>query len=162
MVASLLSLSRFVLALLIFYEILHQENYRLASILILLAALTDFLDGFVARKFERETPIGAHLDHVSDKFFVLLVLTALLFKGRVEAIQLFLIAFREIGITLLRFYGLAGAVNRWGKLKTVTEFAALFLLCLFPFGGYLLLWVAVILAYLSAFFYLKKPAKVGL
>ncbi|RTZ59703.1 MAG: hypothetical protein DSZ31_03425 [Gammaproteobacteria bacterium] len=160
MVASLLSLSRFIFAFLIFYEILYQENYYFASFLIILASLSDFLDGFVARHFERETPVGAQLDHISDKVFVLLVLVAFFSKSRVEPIQLSLIAFREIGITFLRFYGFAGPVNVLGKLKTVTEFLALFLLCFHPLLGNLFLWFAIFLAYISAFFYLRRPVKV--
>lgn len=157
MVASLLSFSRFIFAFLVFYEIIYQENYYLASFLIILASFSDFLDGFVARHLEQETQVGAHLDHISDKVFVILVLVAFFSEGRVGLVQLSLIAFREIAITFLRFYGFAGPVNFLGKLKTVVEFFALFLLCFNPLLGNLLLWIAIFLAYISAFFYFKRP-----
>jgi len=162
MIASLLSLSRFPLALLVFYEVAVAGSGMAAAFLILLGTLTDFLDGWVARNFGQKTRIGAHLDHIGDKFFVLLTLTAFYLKGDVGFLPLLLLAFREISITLLRFYGLVGSVNGLGKLKTTVEFLSLVTLCLEPNLGKALLWVAVFLAYLSAVFYIKRPLRVGL
>ncbi len=161
MLASLLTLSRFVLALWVFYTVVQQGRYSFASFLIGVGAITDFLDGWVARRFNQKSSLGAQLDHIGDKFFVLVVLTAFYLTGRVELLPVLLLAVREILIALLRFYGLAGGVNGFGKLKTAVEFLALLLLCYSPFWGNLLLWLAVLLAYLSAFLYIKNPVRVG-
>ena len=161
MFASLLTLSRFLLALWVFHEVVQQGRYSFASFLIAMGALTDFLDGWVARRFGQSSRLGAHLDHIGDKFFVVVVFTAFDLTGRVDFLPLMLLAVREVLIALFRFYGLAGAVNGFGKVKTAAEFAALLLLCYNPFWGNLLLWVAVFLAYCSAVLYLKKPLRVG-
>ena len=161
MVATFLSVSRFFLATLIFYEIYYQKKYLLSAFLIIIGAITDFLDGWIARNFKQKTQLGAQLDHIGDKFFVLLALLALYLTHRVELLPLLLLAVREIGITLLRFYGFASSVGTWGKVKTTVEFLALFFLCAEPFLGEILLWFAVFLAYLSGFLYLKIPQRVA-
>ncbi|NPB05722.1 MAG: CDP-alcohol phosphatidyltransferase family protein [Aquificae bacterium] len=161
MLASLLSLSRLFLALWAFYEV-YQRKFSEAAVLIAVGALTDLLDGWVARSFGQQTRLGAHLDHLVDKFFVLTVLLGFYLTGTVDLLPLLLLAFREVSVSLLRFYGLAQPVNVWGKVKTSVEFLALFFLCLDPRLGNLLLWVAVGLAYLSAALYLKLPIRVGL
>ena len=154
--ASILSVSRFLLGIAVFYEILHRKWFE-SSILIGLGAVTDFLDGWIARNFNQKTDIGAHLDHIGDKFFVLLSLVAFYITGKVELLPLLLLAVREISITLLRFYGLASSVSFFGKVKTTVEFSALIVLPYQSEIGNLLLWVSIFLAYLSALLYIKKP-----
>ncbi len=160
MLASLLSLSRFPIALMVFY-LIAEKKFFAASFAIALGALTDFLDGLVARRRKQESRIGAQLDHIGDKFFVLTVLFALYLVERVELIPLLLLAFREVSVSFLRFYGLAQPTNFLGKLKTTFEFISLFVLCLEPQVGRFLLWVSVVLAYLSAVLYIRKPVKAG-
>ena len=160
MFASLLTLLRFLLAFPVFYAI-YTGKELLAVALISAGAITDFLDGWVARRFAQSSRLGAQLDHIGDKLFVLLTLTAFYLSGEIEFLSLLLLAVREILITLFRFYGLAGSVNGWGKLKTLTEFLSLLFLCVEPAVGKVLLWVSVILAYLSAALYIGKPVKVG-
>jgi len=101
------------------------------------------------------------LDHIGDKFFVLLVLTGFYISGKVEILPLILLAIREISITLLRFYNLASPVSFLGKLKTTWEFLSLTVLCYSKELGNLLLWSSIFLAYLSAFLYIRKPVKVN-
>jgi len=101
------------------------------------------------------------LDHIGDKFFVLLVLTGFYISGKVEILPLILLAIREISITLLRFYNLASPVSFLGKLKTTLEFLSLTVLCYSKEWGNLLLWSSIFLAYLSAFLYIRKPVKVN-
>jgi CDP-diacylglycerol--glycerol-3-phosphate 3-phosphatidyltransferase len=149
----------FFLGIFTFYEIYYQKKYVLSAYLIVLGALTDFLDGWIARNFKQKTRLGAQLDHIGDKFFVLLVLFAFYLTKRVEFLPLLLLTIREIGITLLRFYGLASSVSFLGKIKTTVEFLALFFLCTEPFIGKILLWLSVFLAYLSGFMYIKLPQK---
>jgi len=159
MLASALSLLRFLLALLTFHAIL-QNKFKIALALIVLAALTDFLDGWVARKLNQKTEIGAHLDHIGDKVFVLIALVAFYMKSFVGFLPLFLLLLREVAITLLRFQGLAAPVNYIGKLKTVVEFFSLTFLCVDPKLGNFLLWLSVLLAYLSAYLYVSRPISV--
>ncbi len=158
MFPSLITASRVVFAVFAFKEIMEKKFFG-AAVFVALGALTDFLDGYLARKMGKKTSFGAHFDHISDKFFVLLVLTGFFLKGVVGLLPLALLAVREVGITLLRIYGLAGGVNTFGKLKTAVEFAALIALCLNPQMGKPLLWLAIILAYLSAYEYIRPRLK---
>jgi len=156
MLASTVTLSRVILAFLAFHDILHKKLLS-AAVYIAAGALTDFLDGFIARKFGQKTRLGAHLDHLVDKFFVLLVLWAFVIEGEVSHWIFYPLALREVGIVLLRFYGFAAPVNNLGKIKTTVEFVALLTLCWEPFLGNLLLGTALLLAYLSAYEYVRKP-----
>jgi CDP-diacylglycerol--glycerol-3-phosphate 3-phosphatidyltransferase len=156
MVASGLSFLRFILALITFYEIV-EGKFKTALVLTIIAALTDFFDGWIARKFNQKTEIGAHLDHIGDKVFVLTTLVAFYLKNTVGILPLSLLLVREIGITVLRFQGLASPVNHLGKLKTTLEFLSLVLLCIEPKLGNIVLWIAVFAAYLSAYFYINRP-----
>jgi len=158
MFPSLITASRLLFGIFAFKEIL-EKKFLLAAIFIILGAISDFLDGFLARKFNNKTHFGAHFDHLSDKFFVLLVLFGFTVKGVIGYLPLILLAIREIGISVLRFYGLAGSVNSFGKVKTAVEFLSLFTLCLSPHLGEFLLWISVILAYLSAYEYLRPHLK---
>jgi len=159
MVASGISLLRFLLALITFYEIL-ENKFKTALVLTIVAALTDFFDGWIARKFNQKTEIGAHLDHIGDKVFVLTSLVALYIENVVGILPLSLLLLREVGITILRFQGLASSVNYLGKLKTTLEFLALVLLYVEPKLGNFALWLAIFVAYLSAYFYINKPIMV--
>ncbi len=156
--ASVLTISRIVLAFSIFNEII-QHNWFLASLLIFLGSLTDFFDGWIARQFNQKTKVGAHLDHISDKIFVLLSLYAFYLTGKVEITPLILLAFREISITILRFYSFASPVGFLGKIKTTLEFISLIFLCYSTNLGNVLLWISIVIAYFSAFIYIWKPLK---
>jgi len=156
--ASVITLTRIVLTFIIFYEII-QHHWFLASLLIFVGALTDFFDGWIARKFNQKTSLGAHLDHISDKIFVLVSLYAFYLTGRIEITPLILLAFREISITILRFYNFASPVGFLGKVKATLEFISLIFLCYSIDIGNSLLWISILIAYFSAFLYIWKPLK---
>jgi len=158
MFPSLLTASRLVFAILAFSEIMKKKCVS-AAVFLTLGAVTDFLDGYLARKLKKKTTFGAHFDHITDKFFVLTVLTAMALKGIIGYLPLVLLAVREVGVSVLRFYGVAGSVNALGKLKTSVEYAAVVFLCLEPAIGKFLLWAAIVLAYLSAYGYLRHRLK---
>jgi cardiolipin synthase len=136
----------------------------------LLAALTDFLDGYLARKWHTESALGALFDPVADKLLVALMLLYLLkLDQRWELIlPVALIILRELYVGGLReFLGLRGKalpVSRGGKWKTAVQMVAIGgMLFGIAYGaqsawmiGRLLLWVAALLAVLSAFDYTRK------
>ncbi len=156
MLASSLSAARLVLAQLVFL-LIWKEKFSTASFFIVLAALSDFLDGWVARRFNQKTTVGSHLDHIADKVFVLLTLLGFYLTNRVDLLPIVLLAVREIFITFARFYGIAAPTNVFGKIKTTLEFIALIALCWEPPLGQFLLWVAVLSAYLSGLVYIYAP-----
>lgn len=136
----------------------------IALVVFLLAAGTDWLDGYLARRLNQVTDLGKFLDPLVDKLLVLAPLLALIEMGLVPAWGVFLILGRELTIAGWRVNQtqISGA-NLWGKLKTVSQIAAIALLIaplptswLFP--ALVSFWVAVALTLISGFIYLA-PSK---
>lgn len=106
----------------------------LACCLFIVVALTDWLDGWLARRWNQTSSFGAFLDPVADKFLVCASLLILLQLGRVNAIVALIIIGREIAISALREWmaqigaSKSVAVHMVGKLKTGAQMAAITLL----------------------------------
>jgi len=134
------------------------------------AAVTDWLDGYLARKWNQTTSFGAFLDPVADKLMVAAALIVLTEFGRIYAIVALIIIGREITISALREWmaqigqSKSVAVNILGKVKTVSQLVAIpFLL----FNGVLfglfhtvpvgraLIWIAALITLLSMLVYLR-------
>lgn len=139
-----------------------SEKSRLWAIAIfLVVALTDWLDGYLARKLNQVTDLGKFLDPLVDKLLVTAPLLSLIHLQEIPAWGVFLILARELTIAGWRVTGdkkIQGA-NIWGKAKTVTQIAAIALL-IYPInstGAWLapiLFWVAVALTLISGLLYL--------
>jgi len=101
----------------------------LAAGLFFLASLTDFLDGFIARRFGVESSFGRFLDPIADKVLVTSSLIMLIALGRIEAWIVMLIISREVAVSVLRAttktWDTTLKPSPWGKLKTVFQFAAI-------------------------------------
>lgn len=134
------------------------------------AAVTDWFDGYLARRWNQTSAFGAFLDPVADKLMVAAALIVLVELGRVHAIVALIIIGREITISALReWMAQLGqsknvAVSMLGKVKTVSQLVAIpFLLydgILFGvidcrLAGRALIWVAAVLTVWSMFYYLK-------
>jgi cardiolipin synthase (CMP-forming) len=147
------------------------ERNLIATVLFVVVALTDWLDGYLARKLNQTSSFGAFLDPVADKFLVCASLLVLLELGRVNAMFALVIIGREIAISALREWmaqiGAARsvAVHMLGKLKTTAQMIAIpFLLFDGPLFGLLhtrtwgtvLLAIAVVLTVWSMVYYLQK------
>lgn len=102
----------------------------IAAFLFLIAAFTDFLDGYVARRTTGGTTLGAFLDTTADKILVTGTLFALVSIGRVSIWPAVIIVFREFTVMALRGVvaerGGRIAPSTWGKLKAVSQFTAIF------------------------------------
>ncbi|GAA5233426.1 CDP-diacylglycerol--glycerol-3-phosphate 3-phosphatidyltransferase [Verticiella sediminum] len=134
------------------------------------AAVTDWLDGYLARRWQQTSAFGAFLDPVADKLMVSAALLILLSEGRVDAIIALIIIGREITISALREWmaqigaRASVAVNWLGKFKTAVQMTAIpFLLYFHDFKGIDVAWwgsrlieVAAILTVWSMFYYLKQ------
>ncbi len=142
-----------------------------ATALFVLFALTDWLDGWLARRLDQTSAFGAFLDPVADKILICASLLVLLEHGRVEALVALIIIGREIAISALREWmahigaSRSVAVHMLGKLKTVAQMVAIpFLLYdgrLFGFvdtrlWGSWLMYVAAVLTVWSMVYYLRK------
>jgi CDP-diacylglycerol--glycerol-3-phosphate 3-phosphatidyltransferase len=130
----------------------------------LLAAGTDWLDGYLARRLNQVTDLGKFLDPLVDKLLVLAPLLALIELGRVPAWGVFLIVARELAIAGWRVNQteIPGA-NQWGKLKTVTQIGAIALLIAPPtaltFYAQVAFWLAIGLTLVSGAIYLLPKSE---
>ncbi len=128
-----------------------------ATILFTVAAVTDWLDGWLARKLNQMSAFGAFLDPVADKLMVAAALITLVQLERVDAIIALIIIGREITISALREWmaqiGAAKsvAVSFLGKLKTVSQMVAIPLLLYHDhIGAFSPQWLGTWLIYLAA------------
>jgi CDP-diacylglycerol--glycerol-3-phosphate 3-phosphatidyltransferase/cardiolipin synthase len=140
------------------------------------AAITDWLDGYLARRWNQTTSFGAFLDPVADKLMVTAALIVLTEKGIVDPFASLIIIGREITISALREWmahigrSKRVAVNILGKLKTVSQLIAIpFLLyngVLFGlfhtnWVGRILIWIAAFLTLWSMAVYLRAAVATG-
>ena len=146
----------------------HEKNL-LAVVIFSLAAITDWLDGYLARVLNQTSRFGAFLDPVADKLMVATALILLVWLGRVDGFIAAIIIGREIAISALReWMAQIGrsrnvAVSFLGKIKTVSQMLAIVLLLyhdeFFNFSshviGNFLIYVAAILTLWSMVYYLR-------
>jgi len=146
-----------------------HERDLAATLIFVSAALTDWADGYLARKLNQTSAFGAFLDPVADKLMVAAALIVLVQLGRTDAIVAMIIIGREITISALREWmakiGAAKsvAVSMLGKIKTAAQMLALpMLLFHAPLAGIdlnavcnWLIWIATLLTLWSMGYYLR-------
>jgi len=176
---NLLTVFRIVLipVLVVVFYVPFQHHWLVAALVFSIASVTDWIDGYLARKMGQVTPFGAFLDPVADK---LMVVTALVLLVERHDTILFTLAAcviigREIVVSALREWmaelgaRTSVAVSVVGKVKTAFQMVAIIaLLAIDPAKdeswllalGYLLLYTAAVLTLWSMFIYLKAAAQV--
>ncbi len=156
----------------VYYSPLDMPTKNLvATVLFVVFALTDWLDGYLARKLNQTSSFGAFLDPVADKFLVCASLLVLVHLQRTDVFVSLIIIGREIAISALRLclgkFGGTGsvAVHMLGKLKTTAQMVAIPFLLYdgLLFGqiatntwGMWLIWISAILTVWSMVYYLQK------
>jgi len=147
---------------------LHQPTAQsrwISLIIFLVAAGTDWLDGYLARRLNQVTDLGKFLDPLVDKLLVLAPLLMLIELGQIPAWGVFLILGRELTIAGWRVNQttISGA-NIWGKLKTVSQIAAIALLIaplptVWRSPSLLAFWLSVALTLISGGIYLMPQSE---
>jgi CDP-diacylglycerol--glycerol-3-phosphate 3-phosphatidyltransferase len=174
-IPTLLTLTRIaaipLIAGLFYLPIDNGSRNLLATVMFVVFALTDWLDGYLARKLNQTSAFGAFLDPVADKFLVCASLLVLVHLGRVDVLVSLIIIGREIAISALREWmaqigaNRSVAVHMLGKLKTTMQMVAIPFLLYdgILFGvidtaawGFVLIWIAGILTVWSMVYYLQK------
>ncbi|WP_225783550.1 CDP-diacylglycerol--glycerol-3-phosphate 3-phosphatidyltransferase [Xenophilus sp. Marseille-Q4582] len=143
----------------------------IATVMFIIFAATDWLDGFLARKLNQTSAFGAFLDPVADKFLVCASLLVLVHLNRCDVFVALIIIGREIAISALREWmatigaGKSVAVHMIGKLKTTVQMVAIPFLLYdgLLFGridtgtwGLWLIWASAVLTVWSMVYYLQK------
>ncbi len=170
---NLLTLARILLIpiFVLVYVFPGQGTYLVAALLFGLAAFTDWLDGYFARRLNQTTPFGAFLDPVADKLIVVAALTILVGHHATLLLTLpaLIIIGREIVISALREWmaemnrrGIV-AVTWFARVKTTIQMVAIVVLIANPpdldrtwvMAGYVLLYIAAVMTLISMVLYLR-------
>jgi CDP-diacylglycerol--glycerol-3-phosphate 3-phosphatidyltransferase len=140
----------------------------LAAAIFVIAALTDSLDGYLARKWKQVTKLGAILDPLADKLLITAALISLVELGRIPGWIAIVIIGREFAVTGLRVVkaeeGIIIPASKMGKLKTISQVTAVLLIILqklysplAPFAlGQWFMYIAVIITIVSGIEYFYK------
>ncbi|GIP33142.1 CDP-diacylglycerol--glycerol-3-phosphate 3-phosphatidyltransferase [Paenibacillus sp. J2TS4] len=147
-------------------------NQIIAVLIFIIAASTDSLDGYIARKRKLVTNLGKLLDPLADKLLVSAVLVSLVEMGKLDAWIAIVIISREFAVTGLRqiaaLQGQVVAADKWGKWKTGVQITAIIALLVnnfpFTFIGFpfdvIASWVAAILTIYSGIHYFIRNKRV--
>ena len=135
-----------------------------------IAAFTDWLDGYLARRRGQITTLGQMMDPLADKLLITAALVSLVWMELAAAWMVWVIVCRELAITVLRSLvharGVSIPASRLGKVKMVTQVVAILLLMLgnqvwlFYVLGTIALWVVLIAAIVSAVDYYRRYSQV--
>lgn len=138
-----------------------------ALIVFIIAASTDGLDGYLARKNNLVTTFGKIVDPLADKLLISAALISFVSLGEISVWAAVIIIGRELAVTGLRVVaaseGIVISASIWGKLKTILQISAIIALLLepniikFPFHfEKILLWTAVLMTIFSGYIYFKS------
>ncbi len=144
---------------------MEMGKMKLALILFVVAALTDWLDGYVARKTNTITETGKVMDQMADKVLITSVMVFLVQMGKISPWLVFLIIWRDVMVSAVRILaakkGEIIAANIFGKVKTVSQMILVIWILaegILPQGmvNTILVWVVAISTLLSGFVYLHS------
>lgn len=151
-------------------QITPDGNGRFAALAIfIIASMTDFLDGYIARKNHLVTNFGKFMDPLADKLLVSAAMICLVSMDRLPAWMVIIIISREFAISGFRLIaadnGIVIAASWWGKFKTVSQMIMIILLIanlggIFTILEQIFMWVALILTVVSLADYIWKNKKV--
>ena len=151
-------------------QITPDGNGRFAALAIfIIASMTDFLDGYIARKNHLVTNFGKFMDPLADKLLVSAAMICLVSMDRLPAWMVIIIISREFVISGFRLIaadnGIVIAASWWGKFKTVSQMIMIILLIanlggIFTILEQIFMWVALILTVVSLADYIWKNKKV--
>ncbi len=156
----------------VFMYFLLAGNMMMAAVMFIIASLTDFLDGYLARKLNLITNLGKFMDPLADKVLVMAAFICLVEIGTVSSWAVVIILGREFIVSIFRAVaaaeGIVIAASWWGKLKTNSQMLAIVLLLfnntpLEVMDGRLaqiVLWIAVALTLISGVDYIVKNKQV--
>ena len=154
------------------YLVVFPTSTVIALVLFCVASFTDFLDGYVARKYNQVTDFGKFVDPLADKVLTTAAFLILMYYDRMSVWALMIVLVREFAVAGIRLVaageGKVVAASMWGKLKTVTQMVAIIVaMLLLPiqntFLGVhpklisdILIWISVVFTIISGVDYIAK------
>lgn len=149
-----------------------------ALVMFIIASITDFFDGYIARKYNMITDFGKFADPLADKILVISAFCCFIQMGIIGAVPVIIVLFREFAVTSVRLVaaakGTVVAANMWGKTKTVSQMIAIIvtitlkaflqltgnsdLSSVFGIITTVVIWISVALTIISGVVYLKDNA----
>lgn len=154
--------------ILVMNKIVVDIRYPIAGFIFVIACVTDYLDGAIARKENMTSDFGAVMDAIADKVLVNGLLVVLAYNGFISLVVPVIIITRDIVIDSLRILcakqGIIVKANKWGKIKTIFMMIGLSFMLFYnlPFEVYgiyfadILIYIATILSVISAIIYFIK------
>lgn len=174
-IPNILTFSRIIIIPIIVASFFFENNIfarKLAAVLFIIASITDFFDGYLARIWQSQSNLGRFLDPIADKLLVGAIILMLVHAGRADIVPSLLIICREILVSGLREFlaelRVSIPVTGLAKIKTTIQMLAIFLLLLgneathLPFIDLIAritLWIAAILTIITGYAYLKAGIK---
>tara|TARA_Y100000768_G_scaffold388831_1_gene387648 strand:+ start:1317 stop:1853 length:537 start_codon:yes stop_codon:yes gene_type:complete len=159
---------RIIAGLIIFLLILYLDQYGLALILFFLASISDFFDGFLARRYNLATELGEILDPIADKVLLvfLLITISIVTQSTLVTLMSCILIVREFWVSALRDFNsrnmntTATKVTFLAKLKTSSQFFAILLFLLsFYNGSELIQFIANFVLFLSVVLSIKSAVQ---
>jgi len=146
------------------------DNTALRVVVVLLAMLTDCIDGYLARRYRYTSRFGAVLDPIMDKFFVYVALSVLVYESNMELWQAGTMLTRDCFLFLFMLYlGITGNWKtfqlrsiRWGKVTTASQFCILIAIVLklpIPSFFYLFFILFGFLAFIELIQFARRPVR---
>lgn len=138
---------------------------HIAALIFAIASITDFFDGYIARKRNIVTVFGSFLDPIADKFLVVSSLIMLMALERVHPVVVIILVLREMYMTSLRLLAMTEGINipvdKWGKWKTTFQMVSIpmlmihreFIFVQWGYWGTILIYISALLSLLSALNY---------
>ena len=146
--------------------------HQLGGAIFALASVTDFIDGYLARKYNLVSSFGKMFDPIADKVLVGCILMMLVKESRADEVPCLLILAREFIISGLREFlaqiRVSVPVSRIGKIKTAIQMSAITMLIIGAKGsgiqsldviGHISIWIAAILTIISGYSYLRACSR---
>lgn len=153
-----------------FFHFMNQYSLGIATAIFIIAAITDKLDGYIARKYDQVTKFGSLMDPLADKLMVASALIILVQQNKVASWVVFIILAREFAVTALRVTAAYSkkvlAADKFGKIKLVIQVIAIPLCLLsnfpfnlitqFPFDSVMMFFTVLITVFSGANYFIKN------
>lgn len=164
-VPNLLTIMRFVL-IPVYLDVFFSGHRKLALVVLLLAGITDVVDGYLARKNNQVTELGSMLDPLADKSMMLAVFLSLVFSGMISWLAACAMLIRDVGMIIgsavFHFRGKKTVpANTMGKLTTVLYYVAILMIVFEVRYAMEYLWIVIAFSFVTTFNYILNYKRIN-